>query len=352
MPNIKKMKEQEFEILLQKSESSNLDFKRSQYEISKDVDNINVSKFVKDIISFSNTIRTETAYIVIGVAINEDGTKELLGLDKNVDDSIFQEKLKNKVFPIPNFLYYTVHYNEKAFGLIEIPIKKYSEPISPTIKLKGLEPGKIYFRRGSANSEATGREIIMINKWLESLPDELDKNSLSSEISLILSDITSMKFPLSKSLTDILKVADKYNLVDLKEYCKNELTGWWDKTNGDNEFKMLSYRTTDVVVSPYEVEINPYHNLDSVGMIRELLKLDGFYQKRFLFPQPVSELEKIRNRIYENPNTTLAVLKTPASKIFENGQFDNVTLRIYVNRDNIENIYNGIRQEMIDKLLK
>jgi len=346
------MREQEFEILLQKSESSSLDFKSCQYEITKDVDNVNVSKFVKDIISFSNTIRTETAFIVIGVSINEDGTKELVGLDKNVDDSIFQEKVKNKVFPIPNFLYYTVHHKDKAFGIIEIPINKYSEPISPTIKLKGLEPGKIYFRRGSSNSEATGREIIMINKWLESLPEEMNKNSLSNEISMILSDITSMKFPLSKSLAYILQVAEKYDLIDLKEFCKNELIGWWDKTQNDNEFKMLSYRTTDVVVSPHTVEINPYHNLDSVGMIRELLKLDGFYQKRFLFPQPISELENIRNRIYENPNTTLVILKMPASEIFKNGQFENLTLRIYANRDNIESIYNGIRQEIIDKLLK
>jgi hypothetical protein len=70
----------------------------------------------------------------------------------------------NKAFPNPVFSYYTFKYSDKQFGILEIPIRKYSEPISPTIKMRGLEPGKIYFRRGSTNSEANGREVITINK--------------------------------------------------------------------------------------------------------------------------------------------------------------------------------------------
>ena len=180
------MTKSEFEILLQKPESSNLDFKRCQYEIINDTGNVKTAKFVKDIVSFCNTIRTETSYIIIGVEIKDNGIKELLGLNKNVDDSIFQEKVKNKVFPIPNFLYHTIQYHDKTFGIIEIPVKKYSAPISSTIKFKGLEPGKIYFRRGSSNSEADFREIIMINKWMESLPEEIQENSLSDQISQMI----------------------------------------------------------------------------------------------------------------------------------------------------------------------
>ena len=343
---------EEFEILLQKPESSNLDFKQCQYEIINDSGNIKTAKFVKDIISFSNTIRTETAFIVIGVGINDDGSKKLIGLNKYIDDSTFQEKVKNKTLPIPYFFYYTFQYSDKTFGIIEIPVKKYSEPISPTINMKGLESGKIYFRRGSSNSEANGREAITINKWMESLPDKIKGESLPSEISQTILKITSNKYPLSECIAQILQIAEKFNLTDLKEFCRNELTGWWNKVPKEKEPIILSYRINKVIVSPHEIEINPYHNLNSTEMINELKKMDGFYEQRFLFSQPISELEKIIKRINEKPNTTLVILKATAAKIFENKELGDIPLKIYANRDSIENIYNGVRQKLIDKLLE
>lgn len=54
----------DFESLIWKSESSSIDFKRNQYNIINDFDKTNTAKFIKDIISFCNTIRTESAFII------------------------------------------------------------------------------------------------------------------------------------------------------------------------------------------------------------------------------------------------------------------------------------------------
>lgn len=138
----------------------------------------------------------------------------------------YQEKIKNKVIPIPFFQYYTMQYQEKNFGVIEIPVKKYTEPISGIIKMKGIEPGKIYMRRGSSNSEALGRETIMIYKWLESLPFEhMQLHSLTDNIHLILLELTSNKIPLSECIAKILLLSERFKLTKLKELCNNELKG-------------------------------------------------------------------------------------------------------------------------------
>jgi hypothetical protein len=340
-----------FETLLLKSESSNIDFKLQQYDFKNDIDKSKTAKFIKDIISFCNTIRTEPAYIIIGIEINKDGSKKLVGLNENIDDSIFQEKLMNKVSPNPTFSSYSFSYSELNFGIIEIPIKKYSEPISPTVKMKGLEPGRIYFRRGSSNSEANGREVITISKWLESLPDIISENSLSTEIPQLISKITSRKYPLSECIADVLQFAEKFNLPRLKEFCKNELSGWHNKLSEEEVPKQLSYRVSEVLISPYEIEINPYSGLSSTGLLNEMKKTEGFYPQRFLFPQPISDLETYIKRLNDNPNTIMT-LKTSANRIFTDKKFHDLKVTMYANRDNIENIYNGIRQKLIDNLLE
>lgn len=342
----------DFEALLLKSESSSLDYKRSQYDFVNDRDKSKTAKFIKDIISFCNTIRTETAHIIIGIEVADDGSKNLIGLNEHIDDSVFQDKIKNKVSPNPVFSYSTFQYSEKYYGIIEIPVKKYSEPISPTLKMKGLEPGEIYFRRGSTNSEATGREVITINKWLESLPDEIKEKSLSDEIHQLLTRITSTKYPLSECIAQGLHLAERFNLQGLKEFCKNELTGWTNKVTEEEISKLLSYRVNEVVISPYEIEVNPYTSVDSVGLLNELKKIKGVFTQRILFHQPISEIEKFIKRISENPKSTILTLKMSVGKFFGDKDLGIKNVTLYANRDNLDNIYNGIRQKLIDKLLE
>ena len=87
----------EFERLINMSETSTLDFKTKMYDFKDDNDLRKTAKFVKDIIAFSNTIRNESSYIIIGIEEKTDGTKEFHGLDKFIDDGILQDIVKDKV---------------------------------------------------------------------------------------------------------------------------------------------------------------------------------------------------------------------------------------------------------------
>lgn len=167
--NLKKL-----EKLLKSGEGKTLDFKREFYEFSGEtsVEKVNkTAKFIKDIISFANTIRVETSYIITGF---DDSNKKLCGISSIIDDSRLQEKVKDKVRPVPHFSVYEMEYQGKKLGIIEIPIVKYPEPCRPIKQLKGLEKNKIYHRRGSSNSEANEREIVDMHNWLRSLTTALE----------------------------------------------------------------------------------------------------------------------------------------------------------------------------------
>jgi len=57
--------------------------------------------------------------------------------------------------------------------------------------MKGLEVGKIYYRHGTTNAEATGLEAIRINDWLKSLADNISEVNINDEISEQLKKLTS-----------------------------------------------------------------------------------------------------------------------------------------------------------------
>uniref|UniRef100_UPI0030D934FC AlbA family DNA-binding domain-containing protein n=1 Tax=Zunongwangia profunda TaxID=398743 RepID=UPI0030D934FC len=68
----------EFENLISKPEGSTLDFKKKIYDFRSNSEES--AKFIKDVISFSNTIRNESSYIIFGIKDKPDGTLDLIGL--------------------------------------------------------------------------------------------------------------------------------------------------------------------------------------------------------------------------------------------------------------------------------
>ena len=337
-----------FENLISRPESTILDFKREQYKIINDESGIKTAGFVKDIISFANTIRTETAYVIIGISTDNDN-KELIGIDFSIDDATLQEKIKDKVYPKPNFLYYVVNYKLNKFGIIEIPVTKYSEPIAPIVKMKGLEVGKIYFRRGSSNSEAIGKEIILIDKWLNSLPSVVESLSLNDEISNLLSRLTSNKYQLSNILSDALRVAKKHHLKSLIDFCVGELSGWKQPEN-EEIINFLSYRMQPTLLIPGVVEINNNSFYSSLQIYSELKNSDQAYEQRILFIQPINSLENLIAQ-YKTKNNALAIYKTSMDKLFKGNNMSDFPITAVATTDSLDNIYSRIRQKLIDILL-
>jgi predicted HTH transcriptional regulator len=93
------MTEEKFLELLTEPESSILDFKADLYDFSNDREGTVLGKFVKDVISFTNTIRETSAYIIFGIRELPDSTKEKVGISKHIDDAILQDKIQSTCLP-------------------------------------------------------------------------------------------------------------------------------------------------------------------------------------------------------------------------------------------------------------
>ena len=329
-----------FENLLNNPESSVLDFKKELYDFS----NVDATaKFIKDIVSFSNTIRNATAYIVFGIK-ELDGALEMVGLDKGIDDAILQNKIKDSVFPRPVFSYSSIVYKEKVYGLIEIPVHKYELPIVPSKQLKGLSVGKVYYRNGTSNTEATAIDIIRINDWLKSLQGPTIQN-VNEEIAKLLPQVLQGEIKLSVLLAQFLNTCKQNNLIELQEFIHIELSG----VPNDNHDK-YSYRIQKIFVSFSEINVTPFMNFTSERLKNELSADKHTYEKNFFFHYPIAEIETYLESFTLNNKNTCLTLKIHSKDVFDKVEDRMMTMFIFENH--ISGIYNNIRQKFVDLLMK
>lgn len=329
--------------LINSQESSTLDFKGEMYNFQNERDLNITAKFIKDVISFSNTIRTETGFILFGVREKTDKTNEIIGIENSIDDSILQDKVKDKVFPRPNFSYYEMRYQDKKIGVLEFPITKYEMLLTPALKLKGLECGKAYFRNGTSNTEANAIDTIRINDWLISLPGNL-KLTLTDKISELIKRITTNKEKLSTLITDIYYVAKSHDLKELEKLCIAQMQGV-----NMNEVNEHTYRSQKLIMSLNIIEISPFAQIKvTEGIIsKELEKSGSLYEYNFLFTKPILEIEDYVGQT--NDNNAFATLKLPSKAIIGKGDY---YLYVYIFERNFKALYSNIRQRIIDELMK
>jgi hypothetical protein len=339
-----------FERILSKSESSILDFKYRMYDFNDDKDFVKTSKFVKDVISFSNTVRNETSYIIIGVREEENGTKVYEGLDNFIDDAILQDKIKDKVYPRPHFKFSTFDYDSKRYGIIEFPVMKYPAPITPTMKIKGLEIGKVYYRHGTTNSEASGLEVIRISDWLRSLEDRKPVTDINGDITSLLKQLTKQETKLSVIISEILDFSKRFTVNTLKEFCISEIKGISAASidNNPDEFK---YRIQKVLISLDKMEVNPYSfvKLTPSMVKKELENEEHCLDYKILFNQPISYIENMIEKL-DKESIAFGSFQMSSKRFLPDKKEKPVN--VYVFADTYKDIYQSIRQKLIDKLIE
>ena len=145
--------------LLQSQESNELDFKRDQYRFDNDVLK---SQFIKDIVSMANTIRSESAYILLGVNGRLDLDHEVRGLSEHHDEADLLGILKSRVEPTPRFTYRPIRYGPHQLGIFEI---SHQQPgvILPRVDYGVLRRGAVYIRKNSTNCEAESDDITRLS---------------------------------------------------------------------------------------------------------------------------------------------------------------------------------------------
>nr|WP_321487419.1 ATP-binding protein [uncultured Draconibacterium sp.] len=338
--------ENKLKILIEAQESSVLDFKTKMYDFS-DKEKA-TSDFVKDVICMSNTIRKESSFIIIGVEEKDNGEKVFHGLDADIDDAILQDKVKNKVYPRPVFSYYKLKCLEKEFGIIEFPVTKYSAPLTPTSKLRGLEIGKVYYRHGTSNSEALGHETIKINDWLQSLPSLNSGKSIQEKLSSILQKLTLGESKLSVILAELYGIGKEFKENKIIDFCSLELQGP-AKEIIDKDAEKFKYRLVKCFISIDTIEISPFATEDLIR--QEMKKSDDFFDFKLLFSHSITDIEKSIDKIVNSPNTVFATIKMSSRQILPNSNGKEYPLTAFIFKDDFVNLYQNIRQKTIDLIM-
>lgn len=336
----------DFENILLQSETSILDFKKKMYDFEKEKQKANAA-LIKDVISFTNTIRNETSYIIFGVKELEKGKLDLLGVETTIDEAILQQKVRSNVFPKPIFNYYHINHQGKVFGVLEFPVQKFELPLTPTKNLKGLTAGSVYYRNGTSNTEATGMDIIRINDWLRSLPKEYKTTSLTEKISDLIVKLSKSEEKLSIIISEILAIAKENNWTEIIQFCSTQIKGIRFITDY-NSF----YRDHKVLGSLLRAEFdsNPFINATQANLRSEMNENKDFYTVQITFTQSLIKLEQIIQKFKQNSGITMTIEERNTKQLSKFNM--DAPFYIYCLEDDYKTVYNNIRQQAIDLLME
>ena len=335
-----------FSSLILKDESSKLDFKKTQYKVLKGEEN-ELAKFIKDVISFSNTIRETTSYIIIGIE-EVNRVKIHCGLDNYIDDAIFQDKIKDKVNPKPHFKYYSFEYNDIRYGIFEFPLIRYAQPILALTRMKGLEINKVYFRRGSTNSEADSVETININNWITNIISPSSLKEINSQISKLITEINLNEY-YSPFLSTALEISKEIKNDILIEFCNGELLGW----NKNNGYTNCEHRTLKCLWSFNTISHAIYRKGTPIEIMWAELKTKGFHEDEIILGDSVNQIEfqiKENKKGEGNKYITYPIKaseKLPHIKEYRENDYD---LYQFWNENDIKKMYNNSKQKFIELL--
>ena len=144
------------ETLLHQEEGPALDFKEEQYRF----DNADVgykAELLKDILTFANSWRLTTAYILLGVREVKAGRSEIIGVKKHLDDANLHQFVNSKTQRPIVFSYLPVRTEGVEIGVIEIPIQE--RPIYLAGRFGQLRENDVWIRDSSSSRVATSDEV-------------------------------------------------------------------------------------------------------------------------------------------------------------------------------------------------
>ena len=143
-------------------ESNRLDFKRDQYRFDNAVDGVK-AELLKDILSFANSFRGDSAYILIGVEEQESKIGKIVGIEKSqvIDGSKIQQFVNEKTNRIIPFETYVIDCgNGRVVQVLEVAQCLKARPFY--IKQKDfaqLKKHDVWMRVGSSSHIASPEEI-------------------------------------------------------------------------------------------------------------------------------------------------------------------------------------------------
>jgi predicted HTH transcriptional regulator len=152
------------------NEGNNLDFKAIQYKKEQ------VPAFLKDIISMANGFTNDDRYIVIGVKLNNDGSRSIVGMNDLIkDEATYQQIINENIEPELNVEYVPFDIDGKRIMVFRIS-GCVDKPYMMKKDFLSLNKGDCFVRKGSHQVRATRKDFdrMYADKANQSMPSASD----------------------------------------------------------------------------------------------------------------------------------------------------------------------------------
>jgi Putative DNA-binding domain len=192
------------------NEGNNLDFKAIQYKKEQ------YPAFLKDIISMANCFTNDDRYIIIGVKLNNNSSRSIIGIANSIDDeAIYQQLANENIEPELNIEYvpYDIDGNQLMVFVIGGCLDK---PYMMKKDFLSLKKGDCFVRKGSHQVRATRKDLdrMYVDKANQSIPSASDISIVfekSNQMTLRLAIKEMVKLPSEKYKEEILALIDLRN---------------------------------------------------------------------------------------------------------------------------------------------
>ncbi|RED91329.1 AlbA family DNA-binding domain-containing protein [Marinoscillum furvescens] len=243
---------EKFQELIESSEGKTLDFKTEFYDFDTDSDvkkKNYVSEFIKDILSIYNTQREGNGYLIFGVLEKNGKAIDLVGVSNLPDDAVLQDKLKDKVKPVPDFILHQVEFEGKKFGIIEIYLPSFNSPSMAIRDFGNIKKDEVYIRKGSTKAKATPEETKRVYEWLEEL-EHTRKRKVENKDQLI------------EFIDESLKDDSVFDLANSMIFERGREIGLTD-----DEVQILIIQRTKIKNALFEIDVRVFVILLGIGLL-------------------------------------------------------------------------------------
>lgn len=152
-------------LLLNRSESETLDFKRKAPDFSNATE-AEKGELIKDILAMANAWKEAPAYLIYGVEEEDGRTKNVCGTEITIADADIQQLVNSNTNRRVKFLVEVVEHVSVKLIIIQID-QVQQRPIYLKKNFGKLKANTAYIRRGSSTTEASLEEIAEIGKYEE-----------------------------------------------------------------------------------------------------------------------------------------------------------------------------------------
>ncbi len=197
-------------------ESNHLDYKRDQYIFvgAADCDKV---ELLKDILALANAFRTETAYVLIGVAQASNGSGNIVGIGPTdfIDDAKLQQFVNSKTNRTITFSSYSIPcLINKIVQVIEIPVQ-YQRPFHLEKRFISIGEHDVPIRIGSSTRNATLDEISRMGVVLQESAPTIEISLIIPENPIDVTDINARNISYDKGIpSDIENSNPLFSILD------------------------------------------------------------------------------------------------------------------------------------------